>query len=160
MMDIPERFKPLFNNHNIHLLQLRDTVGYQFANEDNQDFFTLIQEFYQKGTLDISSFRKNHPDLNIYWETLAAFGAATGTAELVEYAWEHEGGRINMCTALENLKQEGHQEGRREGHQEGLQEGIKATIEILCDMGLEYDTILQKVQDKFHISKSEVEKYL
>lgn len=54
-----------------------------------------------------------HPAMDIYWETLAAIGAATGSEELVVYAQEHKGGRVNMCTALENLKQEGRKEGRK-----------------------------------------------
>lgn len=48
---------------------------------------------------------------DIDWETMAAIGAATGSAKLVDYALERKGGRLNMCTALENLVQEGVQEG-------------------------------------------------
>lgn len=42
--------------------------------------------------------------MEIYWETLAAIGAATSSMELVEYV-----------SALENLKQNGIQEGMAKG---------------------------------------------
>lgn len=123
MMQIPKAFQSLFNNHHIHLLQVKEAKKYQFENKDNQDFFMLIQEFYNNnGKIDIDKFKIKYPNLDVYWETLAAIGAATGSKKLVEYALENEGGHVNMCTALENLKEEGKIEGRKEG--------IFGTIEI------------------------------
>lgn len=157
MMDIPEPFKILFNNHNIHLLSVRQADKYHFQNKDNQDFFTLIDMLYKEGKVDIKRFKEKYPNLDVYWETLAALGAATGTSELVDYALENEGGRINMCTALESLKKEGIQEGIREGIQEGK---IRGAVEILLEMGLAREEICERIEKKYQLSKEEAMSYL
>lgn len=46
MMDIPDELKPFINNYRIHIFQIRDCGQYSFSHPDNQDFFTLISEFY------------------------------------------------------------------------------------------------------------------
>lgn len=149
MMNIPPAFQPLFNNYNIRLLQVKDTETFHFKNQDNEDFFALLREFYyNEDKLDINKFKENHPDLDIYWETAAALGAVTGTTELIEYALSNKGGRIHMCTALENLKQE------------GIQEGIHNTIIILRDLDIKEDVILLKIQKQFKLSKEEALRYL
>lgn len=160
MVEISPDFLPFFNNHKLHLLQATDIKGCQFANSDNQDFFTFIQEFYEKGHLDLEELKKKQPDSEVYWETLAAIGAATGTTELATYAIEHEGGIINMCTALENLKQEGRIAGLQEGHIAGLQEGISSTVTILKSLGLDENEISKKIQDGFHLNASDTKKYI
>lgn len=180
MMDIPKPFQPLFNNHNIHLLSVRHTGKYKFKNKDNQDFFTLIDMLYNHGKVDLKNFREKYPDFDVYWETLAALGAATGTRELVDYALENEGGRIHMCTALESLKKEGIQAGIQEGIQtgiqkgiqkgiqegiqtgiqEGIQKGILGTVTILRDMNLTQEEICEKIQKQYHLSKNEAISYL
>ena len=52
-------------------------------------------------------------------------GAITESQKLINHALELEqrGGKINMCNALEELRQEGVEEGRQEGRLEGRQEG-------------------------------------
>lgn len=114
MMDIPPLFQPLFNDQRLNLLEVRNVGGMKFRNSDNQDFFTLIREFYDNdGHIDLTRLKERYGEKEIYWETMAAIGAATGSGELIEYAQKHKGGRLNMCTALENLKQEGKEEGEK-----------------------------------------------
>lgn len=150
MMDIPPLFQPFFNDQKLHLLEVRDSVELKFENPDNQDFFTLIREFYtNSGHMNLDSFKEKFSEKEIYWETMAAIGAATGSGELVEYAQEHKGGRLNMCTALENLKQEGRLEGRQEG-----------MIIAYRELNLPDDIIIQKLQDKFHLDHEEAKKLL
>lgn len=167
MVNVPEPFRPLFNNHNIHLLCVNNANEYHFRNKDNQDFFTLLDLLYNKSGVDINSFKEKFPDLDVYWETLAALGAATGSGELVDYAFRNEGGRIRMCTALESLKKEGMIEGKREGKIEGKKEGkregkiegILGAMEILKDLGLTEEEICQRIQKQYHLDKETVMSY-
>lgn len=152
MVEIGDDFLPYFNDYPLHLLQASDIKGCQFANKDNQDLFTFIQEFYEKGYLNLEEIKEKHSDSEVYWETLAAIGAATGTTELANYALQHEGGTINMCIALEHLKQE--------GHLAGLQEGILSTITILRSLGLNESDIRKKIQEGFQLDDNETESYL
>lgn len=157
MMDIPKSFQPLFNNHSIHLLQVRNANKYHFKNKDNQDFFTLLAEFYNNsGEINMDDFRQKYSERDIYWETLAALGAATNTARLVELAFENKGGHLNMCTALANLKEEGH----KEGFLEGREETIRDFIGILRELGISDDIISSKIQANFHLDASDAKKYL
>lgn len=152
MMDIPQKFQRFINDQSIQLLQVRTASNINFKNQDNHDFFTMIEEFYHNnGKIDLRSFKQKYPDMEVYWETLAALGAATGSMELVEYAQHNKGGRLNMCTALENLKQEGRMEGHIEGHIEGQKETILNTVELLRELNIDETIILQKLQDKFHM---------
>lgn len=131
-------------------------------------------EFYDNdGHIDLKRLKEQFAKKEIYWETMAAIGAATGSGELIEYAQNHKGGRLNMCTALENLKQEGRQEGRKEGRQEGRQEGrkegrqegleegiLKGMITAYRELNLPEDAILLKLQQKLNLSCEKAQEYL
>jgi hypothetical protein len=157
MMDVPPLFKDFVSDRSIHLLQVRDVGNMAFQNKDNQDFFTTVGEIYgNDGKIDLDSFKAKYPDKEIYWETLAAIGAATGSMELVGYAQDHKGGNLNMCTALENLKLE----GTLEGELEGERKGAKSMVEVLRELNIDDDTIIQKVQSKFQFSYKEAQELL
>lgn len=149
MLNILPLFQRFMNEQSIHLLQVRDTGHLEFENPDNKDFFKLIELFYHNGKIDLDTFKEKYPDMEIYWETLAAIGVATGSMELVEYAQEHEGGRLNMCTALENLKQNGIQEGMAKG-----------MITAYREVNLPEEDIIQKLQEKLQLSYEEAQDYL
>ena len=59
-----------------------------------------------------------YKDQAISTELGLVIGAITESQQLIDHALELEqkGGRINMCNALEELRQEGIQEGRLEGN--------------------------------------------
>lgn len=140
------------------MLEVRNTEGLKFENEDNQDFFTLIKQFYENnGHIDLSKLKESFGDKEIYWETMAALGAATGSVELIKYAQRHKGGRLNMCTALENLKQEGIQEGMQKGIEKGRLEGM---VTAYRELDVPDDSIIQKLQEKFNLSDQEAWDYL
>lgn len=161
MMNIPPAFHKFFNNYALYLLEVNKTKEYHFQNQDNQDFFTLIGEFYSNSKMDIIEFKDKHGGLNIYWETMAALGAATGSEELVEYAINNQGGRIHMCTALENLKQEGIKEGIQEGIKEGIHQGeIRGMIKAYKNMNFSEEIIVFKLKEEFNLSKEEIMDYL
>lgn len=161
MMDIPDAFKPYIDNYHIHVFQVRNGDNYTFKNPDNKDFFTLISEFYNHSSrFKINEFREKYPDMTIYWETLAAVGAATGTTKLIKYALTHKGGRMNMCTALQGLIDEGRIDGRLEGHREGIEESIEKTVLILKELGIPKNIIYSKIVENFDLSKDDLPKYL
>ncbi len=164
IMDIPEVIKPFINDYHIHVFQVRDGSRYSFRNQDNKDFFMLISEFYnQEGRFTISEFSEKHPDMTIYWETAAAVGAATGTTKLIKYALKNEGKRLNMCTALQGLIDEGVSQGLSQGLSQGRKEGrdetIIKTVRMLRKMNLSPYTISTNLKDSFQLSDDEIQKY-
>ncbi len=128
----------------------------------------LISEFYnQEGRFKISEFREKHPDMDVYWETVAAVGAATGTTKLIKYALKNEGKRLNMCTALQGLidesvakgRKEGLKTGRRQGRKTGRDEAIAETVRILKRLNVPDQTILSTLAESFHLSEDELKKF-
>ena len=124
----------------------------------------LISEFYnQEGRFKISEFREKHPDMDVYWETVAAVGAATGTTKLIKYALKNEGKRLNMCTALQGLIDEGVSQGLSQGLSQGRKEGrdetIIKTVRMLRKMNLSPYTISTNLKDSFQLSDDEIQKY-
>jgi len=157
MMNIPKPFRNLYNDHHLHLLSVRDAGRYQFANQDNCDFFTLVGDFYNNaGNMNMDVFRKLHPDMEIYWETLAAVGAATGTMKLVEYALEKKGEHINMCTALENWEKQ----AEIKGEMKGEIRGIKNMISTLRELEINETVIIHKLKEKYQLSEKAAKNYL
>ena len=161
MMDIPDNFKPFINNYHIHVFQAGGSHPYSFSNPDNQDFFMLISELYHlEGRFKISDFENRHPGMTVYWETLAAVGAVTGTKSLTNYALKHRGGRLNMCTALQGLVDQGHKEGLVEGQRQGMEKAVLETVRILKEFNIPENVIAAKLQSNFQLPKEELPKYL
>ena len=59
-----------------------------------------------------------------------------------------------MCKALEDL----YNEGIEIGMERGIERGIKGVVETLFDFGIEKDIAIQKVMQKFEISREKAEK--
>lgn len=109
---IRDKIKPFINDYRLKLVQAKDFQNISFANEDNRILFDMLNMFYGcGGKLDMNKVKEKYPKLEIWWETLAAIGAATGTGELINEAMKNRGGRIGMCKALENLMEESKQQG-------------------------------------------------
>jgi len=126
ILDIPNGFAELYNDHTLHLLQVRDTQNLKFQNQDNREFFSMIHEFYNHdGRINYEELREKYAQSTINWEVLAAVGAVTNSKPLIKYAYEHQRGEINMCTALANMFEEWKEQGIEEGKQEGIEQGIE-----------------------------------
>ena len=81
--------------------------------------------------------------------------------KLINHALELEqrGGQINMCNALEELRQEGieegrlegRQEGRREGRWEGILEGIRATVRTCRNFNISETDTVRNIMNEFSL---------
>lgn len=56
--------------------------------------------------------------------------------------------------------QENMEKGREEGREEGREQGILGMISALRDLSIPDNMILQKLQEKFFLSKEESQNYL
>lgn len=73
---------------------------------------------------------------------------------------EQREGQINMCNALEELRQEGVEEGRQEGRWEGILEGIRATVRTCRNFNIsEVDTV-RNIMNEFSLSQEEAVNYV
>ena len=69
---------------------------------------------------------------------------------------ERKGGQVNMCTALEELRNEGVLEGRREGRLEGIQ----ATISTCKSFNASKDVTVKNLMKVFSLSEEDAADYV
>ena len=70
---------------------------------------------------------------------------------------------MDMCKALEDLYNEGIEIGMERGMTRGMECGmelgvVKGVVETLYDFGIEKDAAIQRVMQKFEISREQAEK--
>ena len=89
-------------------------------------------------------------------------GAVTESQQLIDHALrsEQEGGPMNMCNALEELRREGVLEGQREGRLEGRLEGIRATIGICKKFSISEEDIIRNIMEEFSLSQEKASGYV
>ena len=88
---------------------------------------------------------------NISSELGMVIGAITESQQLIDHALDSElhGGEINMCTALEELRNEGIQEGE-----------IRGTIKAYKKFHISYEDTLLNLMNEFSLSEEDAKKYL
>ena len=90
---------------------------------------------------------------------LRVIGKMTGSKEIMEMS--ESKGVEDMCTALEELKEQGRQLGVQEGREQGRQEGkIYGAIAVYRDFDMSEEEISKKLQTKFGITPGEAAEYL
>ena len=113
IVEMPEEIERIFSDYKMNLVQVRESDQYVFHNEDVKTVFEISREIF-KGNFD--KIRTQYRDREIKSELITVSGKITDSAELMRQGSSQE---VNMCTALERLKEEGRQEGREEGREEG-----------------------------------------
>ena len=103
----------------MNLLEVRDSAGYVFQNEDVQSAFEITREVFA-GNFD--GIREKYSDKRISSEALSLIGQMAGSTELIEMGKSME--VTNMCTALERLKAE----GVEQGIEQGMEKGVEKTV--------------------------------
>ena len=99
-------------------------------------------------------------------EMLGFFREFTGDERYREMSLEitrrsEKGENVMSCSMLDYAENKGIQKGVREGIQKGIQKGIRegtrALIESCRELDQSYDSTLQRIMDKFSLSRSEAE---
>lgn len=150
MLKIPENLRPVVNDYKINLIQVRESEQLPFRNADVRTVFEICQNIYKRNYKKIEDA---YQEKEISSELGIVIGTITESQELANQALKREGGKFNMCTALEDLKKEGKIEGKEEGRIEGRIEGkILARFED----GMSPKEIAQKMG----LTEKEVERVL
>lgn len=122
VVEMPEEIERIFSDYKMNLVQVRESDQYVFHNEDVKTIFEVSREIF-KGNFD--KIRTKYKDKEIKSELITVIGKITDSAELMRQGSSQE---VNMCTALEKLKEEGRQEGRLEGREEGREENTRELV--------------------------------
>lgn len=113
----------------MNLIEVRDSKQYIFHNKDVKDVFEICREIFC-GNLD--TIRNNYKDKDISIDAANAIQAIANLSSLFEINTKGVT-NMNMCTALENLKNEGKKEGKKEGKIEILTQLVNDGLISISD---------------------------
>ena len=105
----------------------KDSNGLKTYVEENQEYFSSVdEETYRAAKMMLGA--------NSYWKDIKS---------------EKENGGMDMCKALEDLRQE----GIDIGVEQGMDLGILHFIESFQEMGISYEDTMKKLQEKFTLTE-------
>ena len=156
MLKIPDKLKPLVSDYKMNLLQVRESGSLRFKNSDVDIVFDVSRAIYEHNFEKINTLYKNQA---IPAELGVVIGAITESQELINHALksEEKGGQIYMCTALEELVNEGVEKGRQQGRKEG---GIQASVRICKRFNMNQEDVVQNIMKDFSLSEKEATEYV
>ena len=126
-----------------------------FQRVENVEEFDMSRLIYAR---DYAKIKEVYSDHDIPADLGVVIGAITESQKLIDHALELEqkGGQINMCNALEELRQEGVEEGR----QEGILEGIRATVRTCRNFNISETDTVRNIMNEFSLSQEEAVNYV
>ena len=155
MLEIPEMVRPMVSDYRMNLLQLRTSGTCKFHDPEVNDVFDISRSIYER---DYEKINMLYRDRNISSELGIVISAITQSQKLIDHALESEqrGGPFNMCTALEELRNEGVLEGKREGRLEGIQ----AMINTCKSFNASKDVTVKNLIKVFSLSEEDAADYV
>jgi hypothetical protein len=150
LVEMPEEIEQIFSDYKMNLFQVRDSDQYCFHNEDVKTVFDISREIF-RGNFDGIAENYNR---DIDAELAAVIGKITDNAELIRRADEEE--VVNMCTSLENLKQQGINEGIEMGIEQGIEKGIEQGIKLGIEKMLKSDYPVEEISRIFEVPEQKV----
>ena len=130
MIDLPAEMKAVFSDYKMNLLQV-------CKSDDVQTVFQISRNIYEENFDEIRRVYKNR---DIKAELALVIGKITDSKYIIEEATDGKE-RINMCSALENLRRQGVEEGIEKGIERGRKEGKLEIAKVLIRRGQTIDSI-------------------
>ncbi|MDO4323038.1 MAG: Rpn family recombination-promoting nuclease/putative transposase [Lachnospiraceae bacterium] len=116
----------LAGDYKMNLLQVLDTDRYDFQNKDVATVFEISRHILKKEYRELEEkYKGQEIPLNLG----RVIGTITGSKEILQLMEGKQKGGIDMCSALEELKQQ--------GIEEGIKKGIRSVVENMLRRGLE-----------------------
>ena len=155
MLEVPNKLKLLVSDYKMNLLQIRDSESLSFHDSDVDTVFDVSRSIYERNYDKINTVYRHK---SISSELGVAIGAITESQKLIDHALasEGKGGQVNMCSALDELEQQGIQKGI----QEGMQQGIAANIRTCKNFNINKEAAVKNIMKEFALSEEEANEYM
>ena len=155
MLEVPDKLKLLVSDYKMNLLQIRESGSLSFHDPDVDTVFDVSRLIYERNYDKINTVYRNK---SISSELGVVIGAITESQKLIDHALasEGKGGQVNMCSALEELEQQGIQKGI----QEGMQQGIVANIRTCKNFNISKEATVKNIMKEFALSEEEANDYM
>lgn len=104
MISMSDNIKEYFSDYKLNLVQILDSDKYSFYNEDVKDVFYIARSIYNK---DIDAILNKYKTRNVDNEIMKLISVLTATPQIMNLCKSNkQGGKVNMCKAMEKLKAE------------------------------------------------------
>lgn len=135
-------------NYKINLINPAEIKDLSKLEESLQKVFGMLR--YRKDKIALEKYLEENREYfsNVDNETYQAAKMMMGADKYWKNVKSENGG-INMCKALEDLRQE----CIDIGIEKGIERGITVFVETLREMGMSYEDILVKIQEKFQLTE-------
>ena len=162
MERLPAQLKEAVQDYRLNLVQVAKSESSGFQHAEVRDFFEIMQSIYRR---DYKKIEEVYGTREISTELGLAVGAAAESEKLMKHALEEKGGRMNMCTALQELEDTGRREGRIEGHKEGRIEGyregrIEGIVKTCMEFGATEEETTEKLQKQCGLEICEAQRFV
>ena len=159
MLEISDELKLLVSDYKMNLLQLRESGELHFHDSDVDTVFDVSRLIYERNYDKINTVYRHK---SISSELGVVIGAITESQKLIDHALasEGKGGRVNMCSALEELEQQGIQQGVQQGIRQGIEQGILANIRTCKTFHISKEAAAKNIMKEFGLSEEEADEYM
>lgn len=151
MLEIPDELKLLVSDYKMNLLQLRESGELHFHDSDVDTVFDVSRLIYERNYDKINTVYRHK---SISSELGVVIGAITESQKLIDHALasEEKGGQVNMCSALEELEQQ--------GIRQGIEQGILANIRTCKNFNISKEAAIKNIMKEFALSEEEANEYM
>ncbi len=151
MMDVLKKYVPnyhisLFNPHNIDDISVFKT--------DLQMFVGVIKYRSDKIKMKRYIFDNDEYFSNLDYESGIVYDRVLNIGRLIDRSVVKEGENADMCKAIQDM----YNDAKQEGLEQGLEQGISNLVSTLKELSIPNTQIVDKLMEKFNMSREEAEK--
>ena len=145
MVDMPDRFKQLFADYNINLVQILDSGKLLFHNEDVRILFDVVSNIYKNNIEYIySKYDGKEMDSELFW----LIGKITSNENMLEISREMKGESVIMCEAWKRYYAAARQDGFKSGNEQGIKSARIDDIIFMIKYGISKNDLLKKYSEE------------
>ncbi len=115
----------IFSDYRMNLVQVCDSERYDFRNDEVRTVFEISREL-QRGRVDY--VLEQYKNKDIAEELLIVIGTILGSQQFVQPGKKRRSEHMQLCTALENWRQEENRKGYSQGVSQGISQGVSQGI--------------------------------
>lgn len=158
MMDFGEgneALKELFHDYKMTLVCVEDFEDLSIFRTDVRLLLQALKLRNNRDAMDELFEQEEYQ--NVSEVTVRTIAVMTDYTEILEYLEDRdEEGEVNMCIAVEGIREK----YINKGIETGIKEGIRALITTCQELNISYECVLGKLGEKYHLSQEDARNYM
>lgn len=154
-----EALKELFHDYKMTLVCVNDLEDLSVFQTDVKLLLQALKLRNDKEAMDELFEREEYQSVSEV--TVRTIATLTDYTEVLEYLEDREEeGEVNMCIAVEGIREKYINKGIEAGIKEGIKEGIRALITTCQELDVSYEEVLGKLEEKYDLSHEDARNYM